>query len=68
MTRHDSRAAAASRRRFLQGVAALGVLGGGDGGGACGTLAAAMAIVAPKGIYGLIQRWRPVQFFPCGAG
>jgi len=29
-----------------------------------GTLAAAMAIVAPKGIYGLIQRWRPVQFFP----
>jgi branched-chain amino acid transport system permease protein len=29
-----------------------------------GLLAAAMAIVAPKGIYGLIQRWRPVQFFP----
>jgi branched-chain amino acid transport system permease protein len=29
-----------------------------------GTVAAAMAVVAPKGIYGLIQRWRPVQFFP----
>ena len=28
MTRHDSRAAAPSRRRFLQGVAALGVGGG----------------------------------------
>lgn len=29
-----------------------------------GLVAAAMAIVAPRGIYGLIQRWRPVQFFP----
>lgn len=29
-----------------------------------GTIAAAMAIVAPRGIYGLIQRWRPLQFFP----
>ncbi|HET9609056.1 MAG TPA: branched-chain amino acid ABC transporter permease [Acidimicrobiales bacterium] len=29
-----------------------------------GLVAAAMAIAAPRGIYGLIQRWRPVQFFP----
>lgn len=29
-----------------------------------GGLAAIMAIVAPKGLYGLLQRWRPVQFFP----
>jgi branched-chain amino acid transport system permease protein len=29
-----------------------------------GTVAAAMAVVAPKGIYGLLQQWRPVQFFP----
>ncbi len=34
-----------------------------------GTLAAAMAIVAPKGIYGLIQRWRPGwSTYRCGAG
>jgi branched-chain amino acid transport system permease protein len=26
--------------------------------------AAARAIAAPRGIYGLIQRWRPLQFFP----
>jgi branched-chain amino acid transport system permease protein len=29
-----------------------------------GTVAAAMAVMAPKGIYGLLQQWRPVQFFP----
>lgn len=29
-----------------------------------GGLAAAFAIVAPTGVYGLIQRWRPLQFFP----
>jgi branched-chain amino acid transport system permease protein len=29
-----------------------------------GTLAALMAIVAPKGIYGLLQRCRPFQLFP----
>ena len=29
-----------------------------------GAIAAAMAIVAPKGIYGLVQQWRPLQFFP----
>ena len=29
-----------------------------------GLLAAAVALVARQGIYGLIQRWRPVQFFP----
>lgn len=29
-----------------------------------GGLAATMAIIAPKGIYGEIQRWRPLQFFP----
>ncbi|MEM9514055.1 MAG: branched-chain amino acid ABC transporter permease [Actinomycetota bacterium] len=29
-----------------------------------GTVAGAMAILAPKGIYGLLQRWRPLQFFP----
>jgi branched-chain amino acid transport system permease protein len=29
-----------------------------------GALAAVMAIVAPKGLYGLLQRWRPYQFFP----
>jgi branched-chain amino acid transport system permease protein len=29
-----------------------------------GTVAAAMAVVAPRGLYGLLQRWRPVQFFP----
>ena len=29
-----------------------------------GLVAATMAIAAPRGIYGLIQRWRPVQFFP----
>jgi branched-chain amino acid transport system permease protein len=29
-----------------------------------GAVAAVMAIVAPKGVYGLIQRWRPLQFFP----
>lgn len=29
-----------------------------------GALAAVFAIVAPSGVYGLIQRWRPVQFFP----
>jgi len=23
-----------------------------------------MAVLAPKGLYGLLQRWRPVQFFP----
>ena len=29
-----------------------------------GTTAAIFAIYAPKGIYGWIQRWWPVQFFP----
>jgi branched-chain amino acid transport system permease protein len=29
-----------------------------------GTVAVAMAILAPKGIYGLLQKWRPLQFFP----
>ncbi len=29
-----------------------------------GALAAVMAIVAPKGLYGLLQRWRPYLFFP----
>lgn len=29
-----------------------------------GGIAAIMAILAPKGIYGLLQRWRPLQFFP----
>ena len=29
-----------------------------------GGIAAAMAIAAPRGLYGLIQRWRPLQFFP----
>jgi branched-chain amino acid transport system permease protein len=29
-----------------------------------GTVAAVLAIVAPRGIYGLVQRWRPLQFFP----
>jgi branched-chain amino acid transport system permease protein len=29
-----------------------------------GLIAAAMAVLAPKGLYGLLQRWRPVQFFP----
>lgn len=29
-----------------------------------GAVAAVMAILAPKGIYGLVQRWRPLQFFP----
>lgn len=29
-----------------------------------GGIAAVMAIVAPTGIYGLIERWRPVQLFP----
>jgi branched-chain amino acid transport system permease protein len=29
-----------------------------------GAVAAVMAIVAPKGVYGLIQRWHPLQFFP----
>ncbi len=29
-----------------------------------GAVAAVMAIVAPTGIYGLLQRWRPLQFFP----
>jgi hypothetical protein len=27
-------------------------------------VAVVMAVMAPKGLYGLIQRWRPVQFFP----
>jgi hypothetical protein len=27
-------------------------------------VAAVMAILAPRGIYGLVHRWRPVQFFP----
>jgi branched-chain amino acid transport system permease protein len=29
-----------------------------------GTVAAGMAVIAPRGIYGLLQRWRPMQFFP----
>jgi branched-chain amino acid transport system permease protein len=29
-----------------------------------GLIAGVMAIVAPKGIDGLLQRWRPLQFFP----
>ncbi len=29
-----------------------------------GGIAALMAVVAPKGLYGLIQQWRPLQFFP----
>ena len=29
-----------------------------------GAVAVAMAVVAPKGLHGLLQRWRPVQFFP----
>ena len=29
-----------------------------------GGIAAVMALVAPRGIYGLLQRWRPMQFFP----
>lgn len=29
-----------------------------------GSVAAVMAIVAPKGLYGLLQTWRPLQFFP----
>ncbi len=29
-----------------------------------GAIAAAMAILAPKGLYGLLQQWRPLQFFP----
>ncbi len=29
-----------------------------------GGLAAVMAIVAPKGLYGLLQQWKPLQFFP----
>lgn len=29
-----------------------------------GLIAAMMAIVAPKGINGLIQQWRPIQFYP----
>jgi branched-chain amino acid transport system permease protein len=29
-----------------------------------GAIAAVMAIVAPRGVWGLLQRWRPVQFFP----
>ena len=29
-----------------------------------GAIAAVMAIVAPKGVWGLVQRWRSVQFFP----
>lgn len=29
-----------------------------------GALAALFAVVAPTGIYGLLQRWRPLQFFP----
>ena len=29
-----------------------------------GTLAAVIAIAAPTGLFGLIQKWRPVQFFP----
>lgn len=29
-----------------------------------GGIAAVMATVAPKGVYGLLQQWRPLQFFP----
>jgi branched-chain amino acid transport system permease protein len=29
-----------------------------------GTVAVVMAVLAPKGLWGLIQRWRPVQLFP----
>lgn len=29
-----------------------------------GSLAALFAVAAPKGLYGLLQRWKPVQFFP----
>jgi branched-chain amino acid transport system permease protein len=29
-----------------------------------GVIAASMAVLAPTGLYGLLQRWRPVQFFP----
>jgi branched-chain amino acid transport system permease protein len=29
-----------------------------------GAIAVVMAIAAPRGIYGLLQRWRPLQFFP----
>jgi branched-chain amino acid transport system permease protein len=29
-----------------------------------GAVAAVLAIVAPRGIWGLVQRWRPVQLFP----
>ncbi|MEM9609462.1 MAG: branched-chain amino acid ABC transporter permease [Actinomycetota bacterium] len=29
-----------------------------------GLVAAGFAVLAPKGVYGLIQRWRPLQFFP----
>lgn len=29
-----------------------------------GAIAAVMAVAAPKGVYGLLQRWRPIQFFP----
>ena len=29
-----------------------------------GVTAGVMAIAAPKGIYGLLQKWRPLQFFP----
>lgn len=29
-----------------------------------GAVAAAMAVVAPRGLYGQIQKWRPLQFFP----
>ena len=29
-----------------------------------GAVAVAMAVMAPKGLHGLLQRWRPVQFFP----
>jgi branched-chain amino acid transport system permease protein len=32
-----------------------------------GGVAALMAVFAPKGVYGLIQRWRPIQFFPVRA-
>lgn len=29
-----------------------------------GGIAAVMAVTAPKGLYGLLQQWRPLQFFP----
>lgn len=32
-----------------------------------GAVAAGMAIAAPRGVYGLLQRWRPVQLFPVRA-